>query len=836
MALLIGAQTGGLTGVENDVDAMANALKKHEFDPVLLTGARADRAGIIAAYEQLIAAAAPDDAVVVYFSGHGGLLAPPHSEEPGPAPMDMQFIVPADYRDSTENDFRGILSVELSVLLARLTDRTRNVVVALDCCHAAHMSRDPDLRVKALAHQPTYEMLRAHLERLRGQGLAVDRRSVDGNEHAVRIVACAPEQAAYEYNNDRGVRTGMLTEALTLALAEADGLQVTWATVMDRVRRRVLAFVPNQRPEAEGPSSRLLFATEEAEPLAALPAISTAEPGRIRIDGARLLGVQPGDEFMIMPAGAPGPEGATKLAVATVVGLGPIEALADLGDSPAPTRLPLGARAYRTKAVAPAVPVRVPRTDPRAADLVAAMSASTFVRLAGPDDPDDRWLAEVLLDDAGRFTIHDRVGPLSGPHPPGDPAPVLRDLERLARAVAVRALTEDPRWSHAHPVTVEWGRVDRSRPSPLGPDGAVVYAGDRIYVRLRNDSQETVYASLVDVGVSGKIAVITRSSPGGVTLAPGNEFAYGYDDLGLVWTGRTVMWPAGLDPMRARPETILVLTSSQPADVSVLDQDGVLGAKGGPRTPLRDAVEQLVGFTDRDLEPDTGDAATYAVRRITFDLGGSRRPPADEGAFLIDQRPDPSMRVLAPKGPAERTVAVRLAELRVHRNRAMFGADIRVDAVVLTGGGEATKPVYRARTERFSGIKDGDRLPLDTMLVYYGPAVDYLDLAVWVSRDAKGSLALGDLIEAGLTGPEVQEALAQFGEAMHATAAAMALGAGAVVINLAYKVLRRAVGDSVGLYRTSLLAQENFGIGRHPPKDMLRAQDFSFAYTVDGVS
>ena len=849
IALLIGAQTGGLTGVENDVGSMSAALRKRGFAPTLLTGAKADRAGIIAAYEQLIADAAPDDAVVVFFSGHGGLISPPPTGEPGPGAMDMQFIVPADYDDSTEDDFRGILSVELSVLLARLTDRTRNVVVALDCCHAAHQSRAAGLRVKALAHQPTYDMLRAHLERQRRQGQQVDRRPAEGNAYAVRIVACAPEQAAYEYNNDHGVRTGMLTEALTLALAEADGLEVTWATVMDRVRRRVLTFVPNQRPEAEGPSSRLLFQTEEAEPLAALPAISTAEAGRIRIDGARLLGVQVGDEFTIMPAGAPGPAEATKLGDATVVGLGPIEALAALRPAgprePAsasgapPARLPLGARAYRTKAVAPAVPVRVvPSTDPRAAELVAAMAASTFVRPAGPDDPDDRWLAEVLVDDAGRFTIHDRIGPLTGPRPPGDGVgPVLRDLERLARAVAVRALTEDPRWAHDHPVTVEWGRVDGNTTNPLELSGAVLYAGERIYVRLRNDSQETVYASLVDVGVSGQIALVTRSSPGGVTLPPGKEYAYGYDDLEQVWTGRAVAWPDGLDPARARPETILVLTSSQPADVSVLNQDGVLGAKGGLETPLERAVDRVAGLATRELEPDSdGPAATYAVRRITFDLGGSRRPPPDEGGFLIDERPDPSMRVLAPRSVVGRTVAVRLAELWVHRNRAVFGADIRVDAVVLTGGGEPSKPVYRARTERFSGIKDGDRLPLDAMLVYFGPAVDYLDLAVWVSRDAKGSLALGDLIEVGLTSPEVQEALVQFGEAMHATVAAAALGAGAVITNLAYKVLRQAVGDSVGLYRTSLLAQENFGIGRHPAKDTLRAQDFSFAYTIDGVS
>jgi hypothetical protein len=66
----------------------------------------------------------------------------------------------------------------------------------------------------------------------------------------------------------------------------------------------------------------------------------------------------------------------------------------------------------------------------------------------------------------------------------------------------------------------------------------------------------------------------------------------------------------------------------------------------------------------------------------------------------------------------------------------------------------------------------------------------------------------------------------------HAGVAMAAAGACVVLGNTAYRLLTAAVGRSVGLYRTSLLAGEAFGVGRHPSADLLRAQDFSFAFSV----
>ncbi|WBB80607.1 caspase family protein [Micromonospora sp. WMMD882] len=840
---MIGAQTKDLTGVDNDVRAMTGSLCRRGFAVEARVGADATRAGIIDAYESLIAEVGPDDTVFVYYSGHGGYLEPPEEPADGAsAGMAMQFIVPTDYHESTDDDFRGVTAVELSVLQARLTRVTRNVTVALDCCHAAHMSRDPDLRVKALfraergAWSTTYERVAEHLAELRRGGLRVDLRHPVGDRHAVRLVACAPEQSAYEYTNRDGVRMGFLTEALTRALDDAGELPLTWHALMEGVRHRVLGLAPDQRPGVEGPSSRLLFTLTDSDPIVALP-VRQAGPGRAHLPGAVLLGVQVDDEFAVVPADAAGPDAATDVGAARVDRVGGLSAQAVLRLRAPWTELPPGARAHRTRAAAPALPVRVPHPDQRTADLVAAIARSPLTRLAGEDEAAP---VEVRIDADG-YVLRDRIGPLHEPRPlvPAEVPRAVDNLERLARAAALRALSEDPRHTLDDPVAVEWGRVVAGRPSPLPTSGAVVYEGDAVYVRVRNDGPAPCHVSLVDIGVSARITVLTDTDQVGVRLAPGAEYVFGLDELDERLCGVPLSWPDGLAPDAGRLETILVLVTSTPQDVGLLQQ-GAVRSVPADRSPLEQLLAQVSTGGARDLTRQTGRAVRYAVRTIDFDLLPAAPPEAETARFLVDERPPPSARLLAPRGVATpTTVAVRLDELVVHRNRALGSADVRVDAVVLTGGGDPGRPVYRAQTERFSDIGDGQRLPLDRMLLYHGPAVDYLDIAVWVSRDSTGSLALSDLLRDGLTHTETQAAGAQLAglvvAAPQAAAAVAAVGAGAVVINLAYRLLRGVVGNSIGLYRTSLLAHEEFGVGRHPARGQRRAQDFSFVYTVEAV-
>jgi hypothetical protein len=841
-ALLIGSALDSLGGVENDLAAMGKALVPRGFAIERCTGADATRAGILAAYTRLIEATEAGDAAVVYYSGHGGFAAAPDPETPGPELWDLQFLAPADYHDSTAGDFRGISSIELSVLLARLTARTDNATVVLDCCHAAHMSRDEEhgVRVKALTKRTPYQGLRDHIERLRASGdLDTGLLSATGNPNAVRIVACAPDQSAYEYEGADGKQTGILTESLALALAEAGAQRVSWATVMDRVRRRVLALLPYQRPEVEGPARRILFETAEDDVLTA-PAVTELADGRAKIECAALLGVRRGDTFTLFLPSAPTDETDETLGTLEVTELDAFAAYGQVEFSSGQTRIPPGTRARRRTATASTLPVLLPEDDQRAAALRKAVEDSPLLHVAGVDDV---WQAAVRVDETGALTLADRVGPLGAARrpDPGAPDAVRRDLEALARATALRALAGDAAWALNAAVGLDWGTVRGGERRPLARSQATAHVDDPMYVSLRNDSRADVYVSMIDIGVGGGITVLTRESPSGVRLAQGKEYAVGFNGYTGVLVGVPLVWPSGLDPDAARPETVLVLVSSAPQDVSALEQHGV-GSKDGPRSPLAALIAQISVGGERDLVVPAGPDGRYDVHVIEFELD----PAPQEGGFLIDERPSRAALLHTPR-PASfarsapgTTVAIRLEELVVHRNRGWMGTDVRVDTIVLTG--DHAKPAdfaCHARTEHFPRVRSGQSLPLDRMLLYYGPAVDYLDLAIWLSRDDAGGPGLGELLAEETAGFEMQEALARltdgFGALPGVAAAATALGLAAVVVNVAYKLLRGQVGEVIGLYRGSMLANEDFGVGRHPEAETRRVRDFSLAYRIEEI-
>jgi hypothetical protein len=851
-ALLIGSALDSLGGVENDLAAMEKALVPRGFAVERCTGQDATRAGILAAYARLIEATEAGDAAVVYYSGHGGFAAAPDPETPGPQLWDLQFLAPADYHDSTAGDFRGISSIELSVLLARLTARTDNATVVLDCCHAAHMSRDADhgVRVRALPKRTPYQGLRDHIERLRASGeLDTGLLSATGNPKAVRIVACAPEQSAYEYEGVDGKQTGILTESLALALAEAGTQRVSWATVLDRVRRRVLAVLPYQRPEVEGPARRILFETAEDDVLTA-PAVTELADGRARIECAALLGVRRGDTFTLFlpsaPTGSDGEDDGTgTVGTLEVAELDAFAAYGQVEFSNGQKRIAPGTRARRRTATASTLPVLLPEHDQRVAALRKAVEDSPLLHVAGVDDV---WQAAVRVDENGALTLADRVGPLGAARKPdpGAPNAVCRDLEVLARATALRALTGDATWALNAAVTIGWGTIREGARCPLARSHATAHVDDHTYVSVRNDSRADVYVSMIDIGVGGGITVLTRDSPSGVRLAQGKEYALGFNGYTGALVGVPLVWPRGLDPDAARPETVLVLVSSAPQDVSALEQHGV-GGKDGPRSPLAALIAQISVGGVRDLVVPAGPDGRYDVHVIDFELD----PVPQEGGFLIDERPSratllqtplPNVPTLASRSAPEptTTVAIRLEELVVHRNRGWMGTDVRVDTIVLTGEhGRPADFAYHARTEHFPRVRSGQSLPLDRMLLYYGPAVDYLDLAIWLSRDDAGGPGLGELLAQETSGYEMQEALARltdsFGALPGVAVAATALGLAAVVVNAAYKLLRGQVGEVIGLYRGSMLANEGFGVGRHPEVETRPVRDFSLAYRIEEI-
>jgi len=221
------------------------------------------------------------------------------------------------------------------------------------------------------------------------------------------------------------------------------------------------------------------------------------------------------------------------------------------------------------------------------------------------------------------------------------------------------------------------------------------------------------------------------------------------------------------------------------------------------------------------------------------------------GDWLIDESEPPDEGTLSDavdrastfRGRRRPALAVRLNDVVIHDTRKWFGgADIRLDAIVVRGLAEpdgASDGFYQPTTFRFSGIRDGDSLPIEPpgLLVFYGQPLYFLDLSVLVSRDRNDSLDLAELLANQLNSEQWKAAAGSLvglvAAAPSASAVASAIGGAAVVANLAARVLGMATGDTIGLYRTSWLQyRDRFGLGRHPEDGSYKKQDLSFWYEV----
>jgi len=563
-ALLIGSQTYGLTAVPSDVERVAAALAERGFEVERCAGEDATRAGILAAYRRLIAASSGGDAALVYYSGHGAWSA--DVADPGP----VQFLVPVDFEASTEREFRGIAAPELSALLGELTARTRNATMVLDCCFASRMVRGPGPTVKALAAPPSAKVA-GHLAMLRASGARLGGPDVESNPHAVRLVACGPDQPAYEHTMADGRRTGMLTDSFLAALGEAAGLRISWAVLGRRVRERVMARFPEQRPEIEGPIRRALFEVEELEQARALPYYR--ERGLHWLRGGRLLGVSEGDEYAVMPLESLGTDAARRLATAVVVDVVGDRSRVAL-DRPG-GHIPEGAPAFPLRSAAPRRPVSLePGSEGGAARrlLEECLRASTCLRLGADAEPPVGRIRPIgsgieVLDGGGDPLAPPLSADAWGAHE------AIRRLELVARAQAMRELEGE----RAVAFGLEWGRVMGGAPRPLPWAGAYLSAGERIYVRLSNESAVRLYASVFDVGVAGRVALLNRSQPSGIGLGPGEVEVLGRRPGGAL-EGLRLEWPGDVPRTGARLESLVVIISSAPQDLRALETEGYRSA------------------------------------------------------------------------------------------------------------------------------------------------------------------------------------------------------------------------------------------------------------------
>jgi hypothetical protein len=518
--MVVAAQTQGLRGCEGDADLITDRLEDEGFEVLAVRGRSATRDGILDGYESLVQSSSPGDAAVVFYAGHGGRRGTAGSGG-------TQFLVPVDMEGTTADDFRGILTDELTVLQWKLTMRTRNVTTILDCCFSGRMSRgflpggmvvrgtgtqwpEHAIQERQAAAATAFRALRdAHPEE----------KWTDANPHAVRLLACSPNQLAYEgYWPEHGGVHGYLTGALAVALRA--GAALTWQALGDHVRHQVLTMMPAQRPEITGPITRMAF-TEQVRPgYLAFPVRIRETDGSAWLDGARLYGIKPGEVFALAPRGHP----------------------VDMEQAPT---------------------ARVSGLAGDAAQLVR--EDGEFFR--------DGWEAHPQQ--------HNRETAV-------DTCVRLRDLAPGPDALPV-------------PVTL----LVAGTGGPLPADQPVLHVGDRLWIRVRNDADQTggiagrtgrVYANVLDLGVSGRLSVLNSTEPSGIELLPGQEQAIGAEPGGRE-PGLPLTWPSELPADILRFETVMAVFSDHPHDLRGLMHPEIV---------------------DRGIPAGSIGATRYAYQRVTF--------------------------------------------------------------------------------------------------------------------------------------------------------------------------------------------------------------------------
>ncbi|GGW10025.1 hypothetical protein GCM10018980_33170 [Streptomyces capoamus] len=627
-ALLIGAQTFGLEGVHADIERMERALAGRGFTDVdVRTRGRATYAGVTEGLGRLRHATRPGDGVVVYYSGHGGLTD------------GLQYLVPTDLAESTATDFRGLLAEELTDAVRALTLTTPNVTCVLDCCHSGGAVRDtalgPGRRALKSVRLPK---IPADAARTRAEALA--HRDLPLVPHVVRLTACEQHGSAYEGESEPGSgRQGLFTAALADLLDAGAGRRIPWSVLVARVRDRLAQRGVPQRPDAGGPSQRLPFSLDECAGPGRLPLRRGQR--RFSVPGGALFGLGPQDDvMMVFPGDAPADEGRETRVPATVEDMCGGDALLTVDTSRVPPSLaeeltsallPPGSHVLAVR-VHDRRNVRVDLPGPRADALLAELARSP--RLAVTDSAADAFAVVRLR--AGAFQVLTHDGRLL--RKPCDPAladvsGVAELLEDLARGDRLRRL-RTPRGT-GRLMAPAGVRIEGRHPPaggdwrPLRPVGERLYPGDHYRVGVTNRSRTPLYFWVLDIGLSGRTALVTADQPSGYRVEPGTRRAT---------RPVALYWPRDVPEDGPRPETVHVLVGDRPMDLSGLaSRQGGAGARAAPALPalLREVAD---GTRGRAAGPDalryrvwTVEADVPAPGEGTGEPAGATRPRAAGG-------------------------------------------------------------------------------------------------------------------------------------------------------------------------------------------------------------
>jgi Caspase domain len=592
-----------LAGSVNDVEAVkALLIGKFDFPPeniLVLENKQATHAAIISAFKtHLIAKAQKGDVVVVEYSGHGSLMkAPPGKKISG---LD-ETIVPYDSRDPMGKVF-DIPGSELHALLRQLSEKTSNITFILDSCHSGTLVRGarvrsvpPDTRTPPpLTEYPSGERGLHEVES-------------DSVPPFALIAASTSKESAFEQTCLGGREHGALTCSLIQQLQIAKP-NSTWRDVMDPVISNVTAEFPAQHPQLEGAKAdQQIFGAAVSLSQSYVPA-SPLDRTRITLAQGAASGMTAGSTFDIYRPGTKqfkAPEKPT--GTAQIVSVGDFTSEARLLPGGSGPVLP-GSRAIERIHRYEKSRLRLYLHEKEKSNTLQALSLA-LVRLPEMEIVTDPARCNLQLEQTGGA-----IAILSADHQTrSKPVSInsadavdhlvdeLRAWARWYNVLAIKSAFPGP--DIQVNIAAGQGEVTRDPFQNVGKADAAVMAGDKVSIRVMNNSARDLYITILDLSTDGSISIIYPDVAGASeVLKPSLSILPVFE----------AFVPADTHSVT---DTLKVFASTGPIDLRPLARDRIRGADDVPHPlvadgsdPLNDLLAEAGGIS-RGLRPEGSSSA-----------------------------------------------------------------------------------------------------------------------------------------------------------------------------------------------------------------------------------
>lgn len=286
-ALLIGIDVydggGNLRGCVNDVDAVQRVLVDRldipdEHIKRLVSSypdgseesMNADEVPTLEAIKRELALLGSDevsssDRVLIYYSGHGTQLK---FKDAKGHQFAREALVPKDKRVDA-GDLRYLADWELNAYIAAIAGRCHSATVVLDCCCSAGVTRDLDFDTGTPRFAVTEGVIDLEIGQEEQSPYGLDRSVLGDVDKCQVVAACHASQAAVEAEGENGLIMGHLTRALCEQLSRYEYQELEelrWGHIWRQVEADVVAKNAHQRPWISGGFGRKVFgAGQDAE-------------------------------------------------------------------------------------------------------------------------------------------------------------------------------------------------------------------------------------------------------------------------------------------------------------------------------------------------------------------------------------------------------------------------------------------------------------------------------------------------------------------------------------------------------------------------------------------